>query len=94
MSGLELDNHRAQVQPWDICLNENDENHRFTSAEVVRARNVRGGGRRAYTENQFESEVLPKLLRLQFVEAQSHNSFKLGEIGKNHCKRLRQDGIT
>lgn len=52
-----------------------------------------GGGRQAYTENQFETEVLPKLLRLQYVEMQSDNSFKLTEIGKAHCRRLRKGGL-
>lgn len=82
------------MRMWDIYLNENDENHRFTSAELVRARIARGGGRQAYSENQFENEVLTKLLSLQYVQMQSDNSFTLTEIGKAHCKRLREGGIT
>lgn len=89
---MEVEGH--MIRMWDICINEKDENHRFTSAELVRARNAQGGGRQAYTENQFETEVLPKLLRLQYVEMQSDNSFKLTEIGKAHCRRLREGGLT
>jgi hypothetical protein len=79
---------------WDICLTENDENHRFTSEELVRARIDKGGGRRAYTANQYEEEMLPKLLKLQYIEKQPDNSFILTKIGKAHCRRLRENRIT
>lgn len=39
---MEVERH--MIRMWDICLNDKDENHRFTSAELVRARNARGGG--------------------------------------------------
>lgn len=90
--GDPLEVEAEMMRMLDICLREHDDNHRFTSAELVRARNVQGGGRRAYTEDQYENEVVPKLLRLEYVVRQPDNSFILSEIGLAHAKLLRQAG--
>lgn len=91
-NGDPLEVEAELMRMLDICLREHNDNHRFTSAELVRARNAQGGGRRAYTENQYENEVVPKLLRLKYVVKQPDNSFILSEIGMAQAKLLRQAG--
>ena len=39
-----LEVEAEMMRMLDICLREHDDNHRFTSAELVKARNAEGGG--------------------------------------------------
>lgn len=91
-SGNPLEVEAELMRMLDICLREHDDNHRFTAAELVRARNADGGGRQAYTENQYENEVLPKLLRLQYVVRHHDDSITFSDIGMAQAKLLRQGG--
>lgn len=91
-NGDPLEVEAEMMRMWDICLREHDENHRFTSAELVQARNAGGGGRQAYDENQYENEMVPKLSRLEYVVRQPDNSFIITEIGRAHCRILREGG--
>jgi hypothetical protein len=76
------------LRMWEICDHEGTD-HVFTIEEMVRSRQLGGGGRQAYTVTEYKSSIMPKLKKLNFIKMLSDNAFRLSAIGRIHCRKLR-----
>jgi hypothetical protein len=77
------------IRMRDICRDRNDEDHEFSTEEMVSARSSGGGGRQAYTADGYRTSIIPILKKWEFIKMISEDKFKLTNKGKDYCKRLK-----